>query len=300
MDKRHFGELVRALRSEHLDENLHGWTREKYSEEISKTSGRRLTSETIGKIERGERQNISSEELAALADGLQLTSVERQGFFEAALGFGGQEMHPQQVPPTQLLTNLLANLQGVRQPFFIVDSYADAIAMNNMLIRFLMIPLEVVAQLREHPLGFNIIRIIFDPIMGYRDLVGKDIWEDIAIHNILLFRGNSILHRATPYFKYVMSNLRKIGSFRWRWEEIYWQQHDYTGAGFQYCFKHPEWGNVNYVAIESRIVTSEGTLILVVYTPLDVNTAQVFENLAQVPDLLEHQKLASWPEKIIT
>lgn len=166
MNNKQFGELVKALRREHLDENLQSWTRQRLSREIAKASGKQLKPDALGKIERGERQYLSSDELVSLADGLRLTSVERQSFFHASTNINYQDIGRQQAAPEHLLSNLLADLQGIRLPFFLVDSYADAIAMNTMLAKFLKIPIDTVPKLRQQTTGFNILKIIFDPALG--------------------------------------------------------------------------------------------------------------------------------------
>lgn len=299
MDKKEFGELVRALREDHLDENLHTWTREKLSEETGQGDNLPLKVDVIGKIERGERQYLAPEELVSLADALKLTTMERQAFFDASTGIERYEIGRKQTPPEAALQKLLVDLRDIRLPFFIVDAYADAIAMNTMLLSFLNLPQSVVEQASKHPIGFNILRIIFDPDIGYRELVGRKVWDEIATYNILLFRGTTIPYRSTPYFKHLINHLRKMGNFRWRWEEIYWQEGDYTGGGLKYSFNHPDWGQVNYLAVESRVLTTVGTLTLVVYTPTDVHTSQAFAQLAAVPGNLDQQKLANWPQKSV-
>ena len=255
--------------------------------------------DVIGKIERGERQYLSPNELVSLADALKLTTMERQGFFDASTGINRYQIGRSQTPPESILQKLLADIHDIRLPFFIVDAYADAIAMNTMLLSFLNLPQAMVEKAYKHPIGFNILRIIFDPDIGYQELVGRKIWEAVATYNILLFRGNTILYRSTPYFKHLISHLRKMGNFRWRWEEIYWQEEDYTGGGLKYSFNHPEWGPVNYLAVESRILTSVGSLTLVIYMPTDAHTSQAFAELAAVPGNLVQQILATWPQKII-
>ena len=299
MDKKEFGKLVRALREDHLDENLHTWTRERLSAETGQGGRQKLKVDVIGKIERGERQYLSPNELVSLADALKLTTMERQGFFDASTGINRYQIGRSQTPPESVLQKLLADIHDIRLPFFIVDAYANAIAMNNMLLVFLKLPQSVVENAYEHPIGFNILRIIFDPGMGYQELIGRKTWEEIATYNILLFRGNTILYRSTPYFKYLISQLRKMGNFRWRWEEIYWQEDDYTGGGLKYSFNHPDWGAVNFLAVESRVMTSAGSLTLVIYTPTDAKTGHVFEELAEITGNLEQQRLAAWPQKAV-
>ncbi len=299
MDKKEFGNLVRALREDHLDENLHTWTRERLSTETGQGGNQKLKVDVIGKIERGERQNLAPNELVSLADALKLTTMERQGFFDASTGIDRYQIGRSQTPPESVLQKLLVDIHDIRLPFFIVDAYADAIAMNTMLLSFLNLPQSIVEKAYEHPIGFNILRIIFDPDIGYQELVGRKIWEAVATYNILLFRGNTILYRSTPYCKHLISHLRKMGNFRWRWEEIYWQEEDYTGGGLKYSFNHPDWGPVNYLAVESRILTSVGSLTLVIYTPTDAHTSQAFVELATVPGNLAQQILATWPQKII-
>lgn len=80
MKRAEFGQLVTALRREHVDEWDRQWTQAKLAQE----TGLPLT--VMGTIERGSKTQRDEATLLQLAQALQLTSGEREAFFTAASG----------------------------------------------------------------------------------------------------------------------------------------------------------------------------------------------------------------------
>lgn len=297
MNKKEFGALVRALREDHLDQNANKWTRKKLSEAMSSYPGIVLDDEAIGKIERGQRKNITSQELVAFANALQLTSVEREAFFQASLGtddifeknFGGQT-------PDQILKKLVKSLQGTRVPFFICDQFNDIVAANRAIVDLLQFTPELIQEAVHHPIGLNALRIVFDPELGFRKLVSGELWNQLAFFEIQWFRGDTLQYRNSPYFKYLLKYLLKYREFRWRWREVYWEQEDWYGHYQMYCYAHPKAGDICYGAIHSRALTPVGPLVTIMYIPHTVETSIYFESLMQNGGA-NIQLFPTWPDK---
>lgn len=294
MNRKEFGQLVKALRQDHLDENLRIWGRDELSEETRK-AGYHLTPEAIGKIERGERQGLSPEELLVLADALRLTSVERMKFFNASTGIENARLRRRDNSLGQSLDDILRDYSGTLLPLFISDAYNDVVVANTPLIAFLNISQKTIEDAFKHPIGFNILRVVFDESTGFKHIVGEEAWEETVIHNIRYFRGSSLLYRTTPYFKHLITNLRRIGGFRYRWEEIYWDREDFNGGSFKYAYKHALYGDVAYMATQSEYFTSQGELFTYTYVPTDLKTLELFKDIAQSSGTDFH-RLAPWPK----
>lgn len=128
MNRVEFGQLVAALRKEHLDEDGNRWTQDKLGRETG------LGEVAIGKIERGERANFDEGTLLKLADALQLTSMERKEFFLAASGIDSKHIARESAKPRATLDDLLQTMEGLQLPAFIDDSYSDVVAANSAII----------------------------------------------------------------------------------------------------------------------------------------------------------------------
>lgn len=297
MNQNEFGALVRALREDHLDEDAHKWTRKKLSEEMSKYPGVVLNVEAIGKIERGERSYITPQELVALSNALQLTTVESQEFFYASTGTDNilSRAHDNQ-PSEQILKKLTGDLQGSHIPFFICDQFNDIVAANQAIIRLVQFTPEKIREAAEHPIGFNTLRIVFDPAIDYKNLIGQEVWEPLALFEIQWFRGDTLRYRNHPYFKYLLKHLLKFNEFRWRWREVYWAQEDWYGHYQVYSYDHPQGGKIRYGATHSRVLTPAGSLTKIMYIPHSQQTSAYFESIMQNSGE-NIQLFPTWPNK---
>lgn len=297
MNKKDFGALIRALREDHLDEYAHQWTRKTLSREMEKHQGVVLNEDTIGKIELGLRRNITPQELVSFANALQLTTIERQEFFHASIGTDAILATGKD---TQLLDEILKkhinSLQGTGVPFFICDQYNDIVAANQAVIQLLNFTPEKIQEAIQHPIGFNIMRIVFDSSSGFQNLISNEIWDDLAFFEIQWFRGDTLQYRNAPYFKYLLNHLLQLREFRWRWREVYWEQDDWYGRYRKYNYIHPEGGAICYGAIHSRALTPIGPLITIMYIPHTLQTSTYFDMLMENGGG-DIQLFPTWPKK---
>lgn len=290
MKRKDFGDIVRALRREQVDENYQPWTQATLAAETG------LSLEVIRRIERGEKRIIHEEELTLLADVFQLTSMERRQFFIASLDIAEASVPRQESSPETVL-NMLANyLSGIRLPAYVGDNYHDAVLANPLIIALLNLN-EAARTAPTTPAGFNIARIGFDPDIGYLDLMGAD-WHKQAIYNMRYFRARTFTVRHTEYYRYLLQHLRKLRLFERYWREVQYEEDDHFSGHMPYDYHHPDFGRLQYVVVETITITSAGTLSAVVYVPTSENTAAVFEMLAQTCGTTSH-RFAPWPDKQI-
>ncbi len=136
-----------------------------------------------------------------------------------------------------------------------------------------------------------------------RDLMGRDRiqdnWDSYALSSMRALRVNSLRYRAKPYFKYLMKAFRNPTEFPFF--ERYWHlvsstEQDKDSHIDIFTYRHPDWGDLNYVASSSTAVTSYGELFLVQNIPLDERTGRVFAEIFETSGA-GVMRLASWPMK---
>ncbi len=197
-----------------------------------------------------------------------------------------------------ILKKLINSLQGTRVPFFICDQYNDIVAANQAVIQLLNFTPEKIQESTQHPIGFNIMRVVFDSSSGFKDLIRKEVWNDFAFFEIQWFRGDTLQYRNTPYFKYLLKHLLQLREFRWRWREVYWEQDDWYGRYRKYNYVHSQGGDMDYGAIHLRVLTPVGPLITVMYIPHTLQTSTYFDLLMENGGG-DIQLFPTWPRKIM-
>lgn len=115
MQKDMFGKLVRSLRKEHRDADGTQWTQQFLAEKAG------VDKRALERIEQGLLRKIDPDIVLRLADALELTSVERQEFFFAAMWIDNSNLASPQTDPEEKLKLLLAMLASVRLPAMLVD-----------------------------------------------------------------------------------------------------------------------------------------------------------------------------------
>lgn len=309
MNRKEFGRLVQALRREHKDDQDNCWTqkdlaraaglltREALAETAgpSKASGSETGAAIIGKIERGERAMLDEDMLLRLADALELTSMERREFFLAASGVDSQHVARKNSKPGASLDDLLHMMEGLQLPAFIDDCYSDLVATNDSIRAFLGIGTDFVANAMRHPIGTNVMHLIFSPESGFRGTVSTQ-WDDVATRNMQFFRKTTLRYRSTPYFVHLHNELRKNRMYRKFWAEAHLDENDNYAEIEFYDYRHPVFGAVRYLATISSTVTRHGELFFTCYVPTNPHTAQVFADLAKDAGTGVH-RWGDWPKK---
>ena len=294
MQRKEFGELIAALRQDL------GWTQFQLAEYAS------LDNAVVSQLERGVKKHFEPQLLFNLANALQLTTLERREFVLAASGLDQKELVRQ--PSAAMLTDVFSirktldkwiGLTGqVRLPAFLCDAYGDIIAANNIVLSFFRLPPRFAEQADRIPGGYNTSRFNFG-----KDLVARthivDHWDQYALNSMRAFRENSLRYRAQPYFKYLMKAFRDPNEyplFDRYWKMVSSLEQDKEADIDHFAYHHDEFGDIKYIASSTVSITSFGEIFLIHYLPLDKNTSQVFERLAQQSGP-GATRFAPWPQK---
>lgn len=285
-----FGELVKALRQNSLDEDGIYLSREKLSEIVH------LSPHQLGRLERGSRKYLDSQTLGLLADAFKLTALERREFYIAALGLSDKYIQDHFNTEEQF-QGLLHLLDKTQNPAFIMDVYADMVAANSRLLKLLMITPDLLDYAKTIPAGFNVLNFIYSSESGFKAMIGPR-WKEYAVIELLLFRRSTLRFRHTAYFKHLLSTLLKEKEFDIDWYASHIKKEIYGLTYVHYEYVHPGYGPLSYLITETVVITNNDNLYLVIYNAMDNRTADVFSGLGE-PEESYVQKMASWPEKIV-
>lgn len=294
MKRKEFGELIAALRQDL------GWTQFQLAENAS------VDIAVVSQTERGVKKYFEPQLLFQFANAFQLTTLERREFLLAASGLDQKEIVRQ--PSAAMATDVfnvrktldkMIELAGqIRLPAFVCDVYGDVTAVNNIILSFFKIPLEFVEIAGQIPAGYNTVRFNFGKDLLARSNVINN-YDQYALNSMRAFRENSLRYRAQPYFKYLMKifrNRNEYPLFDRYWKLVSSVEQDKEASIDYFSYHHDTFGNIKYIASAAVSITSFGELFLVQYLPLDENTSQVFEQLAQQAGQ-GTMKLAPWPIK---
>jgi transcriptional regulator with XRE-family HTH domain len=290
MTPQEFGKLLRALRLEHLDEE----TRLPLTQEgLARRAG--MTKLAIGKIERGETRRVYASDLLSLALALKLTSRERKEFFFAAVGLENEAVARPHTTGAEIYQELWGQLERIQQPAFIVDVYSDVIAANRAVVELLQVPMALVAAAHSRVDGFNVIRIVFDPEVGFPELLNFA-WERGALANIHFFRAASLRYRATEDYNLLWRALMRLPRFEDFWIRSRYDQTDQYRDGIIYSYRHPTLGPLDYNSTSYEALSADGELFFVTYNAMSPSTSEVFRRLMENHGTTVYP-LASWPHK---
>jgi transcriptional regulator with XRE-family HTH domain len=277
MNRFEFGQLVASLR---LDI---GWTQT----ELAEQSG--LPVAVISNVERGERRGLLKDNiLLKLAQGLQLTSLERREFVLAASGVAEQELN-QPVEDRQLsfrqaekfIGDMSESIACFTVPAFVTDSYSDILLVNNAALSFYNPPQFFLETDTGQVGAFNQMRYVFHAKTSMRELQGP-VWEKSALMAVRYFRRRTMRVRATRYYADLMEHLRderEYPLFYKFYRRILYELHD----DFYHEVKKPV--DENEVAFSEFTVflatTPFGELNLHYLAPLNDKTSGIFAAVYQ-------------------
>jgi transcriptional regulator with XRE-family HTH domain len=292
MNRKDFGQLVAALRREHLDNEGKQWTQERLAHEAQ------IDAEIVGNIERGKRAYLKADMLLGLADALQLTNEERKEFFLAAHAFEEPEAIYRRKDEEAILRQLVQRVQDVSLPAYVIDNYCDILACNQIVLHLLGLTPEQLRQTNDHSIvAANMMRFVFAPEFDQRDYMPH--WHTYAYQNITIFRTLSLRYRTQPYFQALLAELRKWPLF-WR----YWFKHyedierDPVVDNESIVVNASDLGALHYFSTSFTAMTGAGSLVFYTYIPANARTTSVFAEIAQNTERRAYQ-FGSWPEKIV-
>ena len=296
MNRVEFGQLLATLRQDL------GWTQFKLAEVAD------IDEAVVSQVERGVKRFLAPDLLFALANALQLTTLERREFVLAACGLekekivrqAGANVKTDVFNSRKVLEKLVDLCGSVRLPAFVVDVYSDVIAVNNAMVAFYEISPELLATAAQVLGGFNTMRVNYG-----KELIGRnrilENWENYALNSMRSFRANTLRYRTKPYFKHLIKIFRdpiEYPLFERYWNLVSSLEQDKDASIDIFSYHHPRFGDLNYIATPTTALTSYGELFLVQNLPLDEHTEQVFGDLLKAAGV-GTLRFSSWPEKPI-
>ncbi len=278
MNRYEFGTLVASLREDMR------WTQM----ELAARSGVDISA--ISNIERGERRTLLKDNmLIKLADGFQLTSMERQEFLFAASGVTELETvrkehidEKNRFDPKTFLKEMGEHIACFTLPVLVTDSFCDILLTNHILIDFYGASPELLQNADSIIGGFNTMRYIFDPLSNFPEIIGNDSWERLALVNARYFRRRTLRVRSKPYFANLLRELldiKKYPSFERCWRKILFEGYDDFSLPIHRS--DPDSAH-SFVAAESLLaLTPYGELYMHQILPLNRKTAERIEKISK-------------------
>lgn len=285
-----FGKLVKALRHSSMDDNGNRWTRDTLSNAVH------LTANQLGRLERGDRKYLDNQTLQLLAESFKLTNLEQKEFLSAAVGIDDSALFGLE-KPEEKLNKLIAIVESLQMPAFIVDVYIDFIASNAGALNLFQVAPELIDHMSYIPAGHNMLNFIYSSELGFKEIVGSQ-WREAADTSMLLFRRSTLRYRHTKYFQILLKELLKEKQFDIDWYANHRHTGHYDVTFEQFNYKHPVHGPLKYISTETLINTSKGELYLIIYNPSDQLTAEIFADITSRGNKRAY-RIAPWPDKDI-
>lgn len=190
-------------------------------------------------------------------------------------------------------------IEQLNIPAFIMDVYADVLAVNNSAFTFFNTPLDLVASASSVAGGFNTVRMMFGKELYMRSRITEN-WDHYAVGSMRFVRENSLRYRAKPYFQYLMKSFRnpvEYPLFNRYWKLVSSFEQDRESNVDVFSYTHDEYGPLRYATSTTVSITPHGELFLNQYLPLDDHTRRLFEDILKKSGMGVLAPLASWPEK---
>ncbi|MDO9303430.1 MAG: helix-turn-helix domain-containing protein [Anaerolineales bacterium] len=276
MNRFEFGMLVASLREDMR------WTQL----ELAEKSG--LDVSVISNIERGARRTLLKDNmLLKLADGLQLTTMERQEFLFAASGVPESDAvrkgnHHARIhfDPESFLREQGEHIGCIALPILVIDSFCDILLANHFALEYYNTPVTLMKDADDVVGGYNMMRYVFHARSTFQDGYKEDEWEIQALVNLRHFRKRTMRVRSKPYFSILLKELlnnKNYPSFERYWRKMLFESFDYYSAPIG----KPDPDNDNaVVGLESHLaVTPYGELFLQKLLPMNKKTSKRFEEI---------------------
>jgi transcriptional regulator with XRE-family HTH domain len=285
-----FGRLVKALRHISIDDNGNRWTRETLSNAVH------LTANQLGRLERGDRKYLDNQTLQLLAESFKLTNLEHRELLSAAVGIDDSTLFGFE-KPEEKLNKIIALVESLQMPAFILDVYIDFIAANAGALNLFQIAPELIDHMSYIPAGHNMLNLIYSSELGFKETVGSQ-WREAADTAMLLFRKSTLRYRHTKYFQFLLKELLKNKQFDIDWYANHRNTGHYDVSFEQFNYEHPAYGPLKYISTETMIHTAKGDLYLIIYNPTDQLTVNVFTKITSQGNTKAY-RIAPWPDKDI-
>lgn len=293
MNRFEFGILVASLREEMR------WTQL----ELAEKSG--LDISIISNIERGARRTLVKDNiLVKLADGLQLTTMERREFLFAANGVTETDVVRKENPrdkarfdPASFIRETGEHIGCIPMPVLVIDSFCDVLLANYCALDYYNTPESLMNETHLVPDGYNMMRYIFHADSTFQDTANVNLWETLALINLRHFRRRTMRIRHKPYFAALMKEFRNIKNYptlERYWHKMLFESFDYYSVPIGK--PDPESSNA-IVGVESHFaVTPYGELFWQQIIPMNKKTTKRFEKIMSTVGE-GYQQFAPFPDK---
>jgi hypothetical protein len=233
-----------------------------------------------------------------MANALKLTSGERKEFFLAASGIDSPNTYHPLDSPKSAIESMLAIMDQLQQPSFLVDQYFDIIAVNLMVLEVYNVNVNNFLNPDSDPVTrFNLIRFLFSSEFSEQKAMLGKFREKFAANTAMLFRTSSLRYRDTEYFQRLYSHLFEFDDFK-----IHIQRKPkderYVDNNLFIMLDNPRLGMINAISTSMTAATTAGDLKLFVFTPLSEETVKIFTKIAQQSNYV-FQSLPDWPDKSV-
>jgi transcriptional regulator with XRE-family HTH domain len=276
MNRFEFGTLVASLREDMR------WTQL----ELAEKSGMDVS--VISNIERGARRTLLKDNmLLKLADGLQLTTMERQEFLFAASGVSEADAVRKEnnrakihFDPVAFIKELGEHIGRLTVPALITDAFCDILLANQCALEYYNTPAALLNDAHRVVGGYNMMRYVFHSDSTFQDVMNDEKWEMHALVNLRFFRRRTMRVRSKPYFSTLLKELlnnKNYPSFERYWRKMLFESFDYYSAPIE----KPDPENASaVVGLESLLaVTPYGELYLQQLLPMNKKTSRRFEKI---------------------
>ncbi len=278
MNRFEFGALVASLREDMR------WTQL----ELAEKSG--IDVSAISNIERGARRTLLKDDmLLKLADGLQLTTMERQEFLFASSGVPESAVVRKEnnrakthFNPASFIKELGEYIGCLAVPALVTDAFCDILLANYCALEYYNVPATLVKDANNIVGGYNMMRYVFHSDSTFQDGLKDDEWEGYALINLRYFRRRTMRVRSKPYFPILLKELlnnKTYPSFERYWRKMLFESFDYYSSPMG----KPNPDNAKAVmGLESLLaVTPYGDLYLQQMLSMNKKTTMQFEKIME-------------------
>ena len=280
-----FGKIVAELRKSQFDPSSGKiWSQKAFATEISENE--RL----VASIEQGKKAYIDQEILFKMAEAFNLTSLERQEFFNCAVEISAGKTVVGSQPSEEILRGLIKTMEQLRVPALVYDEFFDVVAYNSIILALYSLEKKTsMPDFRQ-----NVIGALFSNNTELRQIFSTS-WHQVALNHVHRFRASTLGKRHSEYFKKLFEDLCQLPDFKQIWMTSQYAETDQFQDAQIAQHYHPRFGEISYLAAKSTTLTSDGKLYLLTLSPANSNTAKVFEKLACVRATSTNY-LAIWPK----
>lgn len=267
MDHKEFGQLIKALR-EQVRVPFGGMpTQEAFAELCG------IAPRTFGRIERGEKINLTHSLLVKIAQGLQLTPSQQQLF--TTLPF--IQSSPPHESPNVVRERMLQAARHVRLPAIVYDNLFRIAGVNSRWLGLHNVDSGFFDSKTWKYTRTSLLRLICESKSPFLDVVKKKNAVALQKAAIEAFRVQSLPHFHTDILQCMLHELSRLPNFIAAWQQAELIETVKFPVEFRYF--HSTFGEIAYTTTTTHERLKNDLLILAVLLPQDEPTAQIFDEL---------------------